>query len=118
MYRFALILAGACLASATPSLAGPAFEFVTPANSYNNNNWNFANSFTVLSTVTVSGLGYYADPATGQVNNNSVALFRCDTAGCLTTGTKLASATGTNTYAIFGHFRYVTVANVTLTPGD
>ena len=118
MYRFALIVAGACLASAVPSLAGAAFEFDSAANSYNNNNWNFANSFTVLSTVTVSGLGYYADPSNGQVDNNSVALFRCDTAGCLTTGTQLASAIVTNTYAIFGHFRYVTVANVTLAPGD
>ncbi len=119
MHRLSLLVAaaGACLAAA-PALAGPAFEFDTPANSFNNNNWNFANSFTVLNTVTVSGLGYYADPTNGQVDNNSVALFSCDTAGCLTTGTQLASATVTNTYAVLGHFRYVTVPTITLTPGD
>lgn len=68
--------------------------------------------------MTVSGLGYYADPNNGQVDNNKVALYSCDTAGCLTTGTQISSATVTNTYAVLGHFRYVTVPTLTLAPGD
>ncbi|MBB5985610.1 PEPxxWA-CTERM sorting domain-containing protein [Sphingobium lignivorans] len=98
--------------------AGPAWEFETATNSFNNGDWIFANSFTVLETVTVSGLGYYADPFNGQVEDNQVALYSCDTAGCLSTGTLLASAVVTNAYPIVGHFRYVTIPELTLLPGE
>lgn len=118
MRKRLLLAAVASLASATPALAGPAWEFTTASQSFTNGSWNFANKFTVLNTVTVSGLGWYADPVTGNVDSNPVALWSCDTAGCLTTGTLLASATVDNTYALTGHFRYVTVPTVTLTPGE
>jgi hypothetical protein len=120
MLRLATLLTFAGIAATTTSaaLAGPAWEFTSASQSFNNDNWIFANSFTVVSNVTVSGLGYYADPNNGQVDNNLVALYRCDTAGCLTTATQLASATVTNAYPINGHFRYVTVPTLTLTPGD
>lgn len=98
--------------------AGPAWEFTSAGNSFNNNNWIFADAFTVTSTVTATGLGYYADPVNGQVDANPVALYKCDTAGCMTTGTLLAKVTVDNTYALFDHFRYVTISAVTLDPGD
>lgn len=97
---------------ASPSaLAGPFWEFETASASFSNGSWNFANNFRVLSEVTVTGLGYYADPNTGSVDDNHVALY--DSSGNL-----LAQATVTNAYDLFGHFRYVTVADLTLQPGD
>lgn len=117
--RVMLGLAAAGLAlSAVPATAGPAWEFTTASNSFTNGSWNFANKFTVINSVTVSGLGWYADPVTGNVDSNPVALWRCDSAGCLTTGTLLASATVDNTYGLVGHFRYVTVPSIVLTPGE
>ncbi len=96
----------------------PLGNSIRPATAINNNNWIFADAFTVTSTVTASGLGYYADPSNGQVDANQVALYKCDTAGCFTTATLLATATVTNIYPLNGHFRYVTISPVTLTPGD
>lgn len=93
------------------ALAGPIWEFETASQSFSNGSWNFANNFRVLSEVTVTGLGYYADPTTGSVDDNHVALYD-------STGNLLAQATVTNAYDLFGHFRYVTVADLTLQPGD
>ena len=120
MNRLAFLAAAtaAAVTIAAPAAAGPAWEFTAPGNSFSNGSWNFANKFTVLNTVTVSGLGWYADPNTGNVDSNPVALYRCDTAGCLTTGTLLAQVTVDNTYALQGHFRFVTVPSVALTPGE
>jgi len=98
--------------------AGPAWEFRSAGNSYNNNTWDFAAVFTVNSNVTVTGLGYYADPNNGQVDANPVALYSCNSAACDSTGTLLASATVTNVYPLFDHFRYVTIPDVTLVPGQ
>ena len=112
------LLAGSALI-ATPAWAdGPAWEFTSASNSFTNGSWDFANSFTVLNEVTVSGLGWYADPLTGNVDSNPVALWRCDTSGCLTTGTLLAQVTVDNTYGLQGHFRYVTIPEHLLLPGD
>lgn len=113
-----MTIIGVALVSAAPAFAGPAWEFTTASNSFTNGSWNFANKFTVLNEVTVSGLGWYADPITGNVDANPVALYRCDTAGCLTTGTLLAQVTVDNTYALQGHFRFVTIAQQTLAPGE
>lgn len=115
---FSSLLAASALLAAAPAFAGPAWEFTSPGNSYNNNNWVFATAFTVTRTVTASGLGYYADPVSGGVDANPVALYKCDTAGCLTTGTLLASVVVDNSYPLTGHFRYVTIDAIDLDPGD
>jgi len=98
--------------------AAAAWEFTTPGNSYTNGTWDFATAFTVNTAVTVSGLGYYADPVTDNVDGNPVAFYQCADAACLTTGTLLATTTVTNTYALNGHFRFVTIAPITLIAGD
>jgi len=91
--------------------AGPAWDFTTAGNSFTNGSWDFGNKFRVNSDVTVTGLGYYADPSNGFVDANQVALY--DSLGNL-----LASATVNNTYPLFGHFRFVTVGPVTLHAGQ
>lgn len=107
------------LATASAASAGALWEFTTPGNSYTNNTWDFATAFQVgNSDLTATGLGYYADPQTGQVHANPVALYKCDNANCTGTGTLIASATVDNTYPLTGHFRYVTIAPVTLEAGQ
>ena len=113
-YLIALGLAGL---AAAPALAGPGWEFTTPGNSFTDGVWDFATAFSVKSDVTASGLGYYADPRTGNADGNAVALYECADADCLTTGTLLASVNVTNIYPINGHFRYVTIAPITLQAG-
>ena len=105
------------LGAGSSALAGPAWEFTSPGNDYSNGTWDFATAFTVSSDVTASGLGYYASPTNGQVNSNPVALYQCADAACDSTATLIASATVTNTHALNGHFRYVTIAPVTLQAG-
>jgi hypothetical protein len=112
-----MLFAAAGLLSAGVASAGPAWEFTTAGNSYNNNNWVFATAFTVNSDVTASGLGYYADPNNGFVDNNQVALFQCSNANCTGTGTLMATATVTNIYPLTGHFRYVTIDPLALIAG-
>lgn len=105
-----IAIAAACAVSSTAH-AGPAWEFEQAGNSYTNGSWNFSNNFRVLSAVTVTGLGYYADPTNNAVDNNPVALFSAS-------GSLLASATVTNANAAVGHFRYVTISPLTLLAGD
>lgn len=96
---------------ASSTIAGPAWEFTTASNTYTNGSWDFGTWFKANSNLSVTGLGYYADPVTTQANNNQVGLFN-------STGTLLASATVDNTYALFGHFRYVTIAPISLIAGE
>jgi len=98
--------------------AGAAWEFTSAGNSYSNGSWIFASAFTVNKDVTASGLGYYADPQTGFVDANQVALYKCSNLNCTGTGTLLASATVDNTYALTGHFRYVTISSLLLEAGS
>jgi PEP-CTERM motif len=116
-----LIAASACVGLSmgltAQAFAGPGWEFTSPGNSYTDGQWDFATAFTVNTDVTLSGLGYYADPETGNVDGNAVAFYQCADTACLTTGTLLASTTVTNVYAIDGHFRYVTIAPIELTAG-
>jgi hypothetical protein len=114
----AMIGSSASVCAGSAALADPAWEFTSPGNSFTNGTWDFATAFTVNTAATVSGLGYYADPITGNVDGNPVALYQCADTACLTTGTLLASTTVTNTYALNGHFRYVTIAPITLVAGD
>jgi hypothetical protein len=67
--------------------------------------------------VTVTGLGYYADPLTGNVDGKQVAFYQCADAACLTTGTLLAQTTVTNVFPLFDHFRYVTISPINLVAG-
>ncbi len=97
--------------------AGPGWEFTSPGNSYTNGTWDFATAFTANANVTVSGLGYYADPVTGNADGNPVALYQCADVACSTTATLLASTTVTNIYPLTGHFRYVTIAPINLVAG-
>ena len=106
------------LATTAMAAGAPGWEFTTPGNSFTNGTWDFATAFTVNSDVTLSGLGYYADPVTGNADGNPVAFYQCDTADCLSTGTLLASTTVTNIYPELGHFRYVTIAPINLIAGD
>ena len=111
-------VAVAASAVATGASAGAAWEFTAAGNDFTNNTWDFATAFSVNSTVTATGLGYYASPVNGQADANPVALYQCDTANCIGGGaTLLASATVTNIYPLLGHFRYVTIAPITLNPG-
>lgn len=107
-----------CLGFSSPGAAGPAWEFEEPGNSFTNGSWDFANSFSVLEAVDVSGLGWFADPVTGNVDANPVSLWMCDTAGCLTSGTLLTQVIVDNTFPVVGNFRFVTVPGITLLPGD
>jgi hypothetical protein len=102
-------------AMAAPS--GPGWEFTTPGNDFSNGTWDFASAFTVSTSATVTGLGYYASPYNGQVASNPVALYQCADVDCDSTATEIASATVTNIYPLNGHFRYVTITPVTLMPG-
>lgn len=119
--RNLLLAAAAALAlaagSAQAAVSGPAWSFTSVNINFNNNDWNFANNFEVLNPVTVTGLGYYADPGTGAVNTNPVSLFACDAPGCNTTGTLLASAIVDNTYPLTNLFRFVTIPALNILPG-
>ncbi|MDE2335552.1 MAG: DUF4082 domain-containing protein [Rhodospirillales bacterium] len=97
--------------------ATPAWTFTSAGNSYTNGSWAFGTAFTVNSDVTASGLGYYADPVTGNVNGNTVGLYQCADVACSTTGTLLAQVNVTNTYALNDFFRYVTINPINLTAG-
>ena len=115
----AAILGGlALLAVGTAAQATAGWEFTSAGNNFTNGQWDFATAFTANRNTTVSGLGYYADPVTGNADSNAVALYQCDDAACLTTGTLLATATVTNIYALNGHFRYVTIGAVNLVAGQ
>jgi len=115
----AALVASVGIAAASSASAGALWEFTTAGNSFTNGTWDFATSFKVgASDLTATGLGYYADPQTGQVHANPVALYKCDNADCTGTGALIASAVVDNTYPITGHFRYVTIAPVTLEAGQ
>lgn len=112
----ATVMAGAAIAGSAH--AGAAWEFTTAGNDFTNGTWDFATAFTVNTNVSASGLGYYASPTNGQVNANPVALYECDSVNCLGgSGTLLASAVVDNTYALNGHFRYVTITPIELLAG-
>jgi hypothetical protein len=115
--KLAFAAVAAIALTSAPAMADAGWEFTSAGNSYTDGQWDFATAFTANSDVTVSGLGYYADPVTGNADGNAVALYECADTACLTTGTLLATATVTNTYALNGHFRYVTVSPVNLTAG-
>lgn len=115
---FSALAVCAGIAASPVANAGALWEFTSAGNTFTNGSWDFATSFTVGNVdLTATGLGYYADPETGAANNNAVALYRCDNLLCSTTGTLLATATVDNTYPLFGHFRYVTIPDVTLQAG-
>lgn len=105
--------------ASTSATAGPLWEFTSAGNSFTNGNWIFATSFQVgNSDLTATGLGYYADPNSGRVDANQVALFHCANSDCTTTASIIASVTVDNTYPLTGHFRYVTIAPITLLAGE
>lgn len=106
--RLSIVLAG--LLGAGLAQAQSAYEFTSPGNSFSNGSWDFGWTFSANQDVVVSGLGYYADPTNGFVDGNEVALYD-------STGTLLASATVTNLFPLTGHFRYVTIAPITLLAG-
>ncbi len=112
------VVLGAGLLAAGAAVAGPAWEFTSPGNSFTDGTWDFATAFSVSSDLTVSGLGYYADPVTGNADGNPVDLYQCADAACETTGTLLASVDVTNIYPLTGHFRYVTISPITLVAGQ
>ena len=116
-YKTVFLAALASASITTSAMAGAGWEFTSPGNSFTDGVWDFATAFTVNKTVTLSGLGYYADPITGNADGNAVSFYQCDTTDCLTTGTLLASTNVTNIYPLTGHFRYVTIAPITLVAG-
>jgi hypothetical protein len=113
----AALALGAGLFATGAANAGPAWEFTSPGTNFTNGTWDFAQAFSVNSAVTVTGLGYYADPVTGNADGNPVALYQCADALCSTTGTLLTSTNVTNIYPLTGHFRYVTIAPIDLIAG-
>lgn len=118
VYRFAVAVGMMVFGLASAAYAGPGWEFTSPGGSFTNGTWDFATAFTVNSNVTLSGLGYYADPVTGNADGNPVALYQCADAACNSTAILLASTTVTNIYPETGHFRYVTIPAVALVAGD
>jgi hypothetical protein len=108
----------ATLMAGSAAEAAVAWEFITPGNANTDGTWDFATAFTVNSAVTVTGLGYYADPVTHNADGNQVAFYQCANATCTSTGTLLTSTTVTNAFPVDGHFRFVTVAPITLVVGD
>jgi hypothetical protein len=112
-----MTVALAALGGVSASHAGSAWEFTSIGTERNLGSFDFADAFTVNSTVEATGLGYFASPVNGQVDSNPVVLYQCSDIACDGTATILASVTVTNTYAIVGHFRYVTIPTVTLSPG-
>lgn len=117
LFQFAAVAVIATAGAAAAAHAGPGWEFTSPGNSFTDGTWDFATAFTANSNVTVSGLGYYADPVTGNADGNPVALYQCADVACSTTATLLYSTTVTNIYPLTGHFRYVTIPAITLTAG-
>lgn len=116
----AAVVAGVALVGGSSAKAGPAWEFTSAGNSFSDGSWDFGAAFLVNTTVTASGLGYYADPNMGLVASNPVSLYQCVGTGtnCIgDSGTLLATADVTNLYPEVGHFRYVTIAPIVLTPG-
>lgn len=114
----AALVASIGLAAASAANAGALWEFASAGNSFTNGSWDFAASFQVNTDVSATGLGYYADPSTGSVDANAVALYQCDNADCTGTGALLASVVVDNTYPLTGHFRYVTISPVLLLAGN
>ena len=115
------LLAAASVAAAlagSQAQAATAWEFSSAGNSFTNGTWDFATAFTVNGALTVTGLGYYADPVSHNADGNPVAFYHCADAACDSTGTLLASTNVTNIYPLFGHFRYVTISPLALTVGD
>lgn len=115
--RLAAAIAIAVAGLASGAHATPGWEFTSPGNSFTDGVWDFATAFTANANVTLSGLGYYADPITGNADGNQVALYQCADVSCSTTATLLASTTVTNTYPLTGHFRYVTISPINLIAG-
>jgi autotransporter-associated beta strand protein len=98
--------------------AEAAWEFTTASNSFSNDSWNFGTNFTVTKSVTVSALGYYADPSTAFSSTHPVSLYSVKGGFTGGTGTLLTSATVTDADTLIGHFRYATIPTITLLPGD
>ncbi len=104
--------------TANPANAGPLWGFEQAGINFTNGSWVFATSFSVNSDLMATGLGYYADPVTGGVSDNAVALYKCSNADCTGTGELLASVVVTNTFPLTGFFRYVTIDPIQLLAGE
>jgi hypothetical protein len=116
--RLAVAVAIVVAGFASGAHAAPGWEFAnTGGDNYTDGVWDFAAAFTAKTNNTLSGLGYYSDPTTGNVDGNQVALYRCADVACSTTATLLASATVTNTDPLSGHFRYATISPISLVAG-
>lgn len=110
----------ALLAGSVPreAQAEAAWEFTSAGNSFSNDSWNFGTNFTVTKAVTVSALGYYADPTNGFAHTHPVSLYSVVGGFSGGTGTLLANATVTGSDTLIGNFRYATIPTLTLLPGN
>lgn len=108
----AVALAAAVTMLASPSLAGPAWEW-SPAlnNNSTSGSWDFGINFSVNNPVTVTGLGYYDDFGNGFLHTHDVALYNA-------AGTLLASGIVDSADALNGNFRYLNISGVTLGVGN
>jgi len=105
-------LAAAVTMLASPSLAGPAWEWSgTLNNNSTSGSWDFGINFSVTAPVTVTGLGYYDDFGNGFLHAHNVALYNA--AGTLLTGGIVTSAD-----PLIGNFRYLNISGVTLAAGN
>jgi PEP-CTERM motif/Domain of unknown function (DUF4082) len=107
-----VILASLALVLASPSahavLITPAVEFSSPGTILNDNRaFTLGYTFSLSGPVTVDAFGYYND-ALG--NNHAVGIWD-------SSGTLLASTTVLGTDPLIGHFRWETIANLTLSAG-
>ena len=108
-----VVLAGLCAASVPSQAQTPAFAVTSPSD-FRNNSWAFGELFTVGSqNLTVSGLGAYDAGGDGFVTAGGipVGLYR------KSDGVLLASTNVTSADPLTGHFRYSSVAPLTLTSG-
>jgi hypothetical protein len=95
-------------------LAGPiaAYEFTSPGTDSTNGSWTFGINFSVGgSNLAVSSLGYYDQAGDGFLDNHEVGIYN-------SVGTLLASTTVTSADTLIGHFRYASIAPITLLSGQ
>jgi len=108
----AVALAAAVMMLASPSLAGPAWEWSgTLNNNSTSGSWDLGINFSVTAPVTVTGLGYYDDFGNGFLHAHDVALYNA-------VGTLLAGGIVTSADPLTGNFRYLNISGVTLAPGN
>jgi hypothetical protein len=107
-FHSAAIMADTPLVNFSAADINPAFN-----NSFSNGAGGFdlGYKFHVTNSITITQLGYYDDFGDGMIGSHAVGLYKAD-------GTNLATATINPSDTLDGVFRYASISEVTLAPGD